>query len=86
MLPNNEFKQIKVYPNEYINNVTMNRPNSRLLANDLYIEKNALMLNKEAVVPETSSAPGSAGAVIFDDDYMYIYTGVKWVRYEVETF
>ena len=37
-LPNSDNDKIKVYPNEYITNSTINRPNLRLLANDLYLE------------------------------------------------
>jgi len=37
-LPNNNDEKIKVYPNEYITNITVNRPNLRLLENDLYLE------------------------------------------------
>jgi len=37
-LPNNNDEKIKVYPNEYITNITINRPNLRLLENDLYLE------------------------------------------------
>ena len=37
-LPNNDKEKIKVYVNEYITNVTINRPNLRLLENDLYLE------------------------------------------------
>ncbi len=37
-LPNSSKDKIKVYPNEYITNSTINRPNLRLLENDLYLE------------------------------------------------
>ena len=37
-LPNSTDEKIKVYPNEYITNITMNRPNLRLLDNDKYLE------------------------------------------------
>ena len=37
-LPNNEKEKIKIYANEYITTVTVNRPNLRLLENDLYLE------------------------------------------------
>ena len=38
-LPNSDQDRIKVYPNEYITNSTINRPNLRLLQNDLYLEQ-----------------------------------------------
>lgn len=37
-LPNYTAAQVKVYPNEYITNVTMNRAILRLLQNDIYLE------------------------------------------------
>jgi len=37
-LPSSDKKRISVYPNEYITNSTINRPNIRLLENDLYLE------------------------------------------------
>ena len=43
-LPNQNPNRIRVYPNEYINNITTNRPNLRLLANDIAINSKLIAL------------------------------------------
>jgi hypothetical protein len=80
-LPNSDFNKIKVYPNEYINNITINRPNGRLLDNDLFLYN--LMISN--VTPATSDDPGELGERRIDEDYVYFYTGAKWVRIALDS-
>ena len=80
-LPNGDFDKIKVYPNEYINNITVNRPNGRLLENDLYL----LSLIEGTVVPTSSTSPGTLGDKAIDENYVYFYTGTKWGRIELDS-
>ena len=82
MLPNEEFDKIKVYPNEYINNITVNRPNARLLENDLYLDSKFPISGD---VPVTSSVSGELGQIRVDDSFLYIYNGIQWGRIPLDT-
>lgn len=73
-LPNREADKIKVFPDEYINNITINRPNLRLLENDKYLEG----MISASPVPSGNSAPGEEGQWSIDENYVYFYVNDTW--------
>lgn len=90
-LPNEEFKKIKVYPNEYIDNITVNRPLGRLLENDKYLERltsNFIsgLVYVESPLSVTSS--GEVGQVAIKNNYFYVYNpisvGTNWGRFQLD--
>ena len=89
-LPNGNQEKIKVYPNEYINNITINRSNLMLLENDIYllelIEAGGLALAAYVNVPSSSTDSGSLGEKAIDESFIYFYTGTKWARSPIDVF
>lgn len=82
-LPNGDRNKMKVYPDEYINNITVNRTNLRLLDNDIYLEG---LVN--AAVPESGMDAGVPGMTAVDEEWAYFYVSAEfgWVRCPVESF
>lgn len=84
MLPNSDEDKIKVYPNEYINNITVNRGILRLLANDLYLE--SIINNIPVEPPEHNGSTGYAGQWAVDSNYVYFcISDHNWGRVALDT-
>jgi hypothetical protein len=84
LLPNGDLEKLKVYPNEYINNITINRGIVRLLENDIYLLK--LITGGVLVPPPTSSSdPGELGDKAIDNAYVYFHNGTQWGRIALDT-
>lgn len=84
-LPNDSLSKTKVYPNEYIDNITINRPLARLFENDEYLYEHTLI---EVGVPSGSSASGELGEYALSGEMLYIYSpngsGTNWGRVELD--
>jgi hypothetical protein len=83
-LPNDSLDKIKVYPNEYINNITINRGNSRLLENDKYLYALITALRFQPV-PATTTSPGLSGDRAIDNNFLYFHNGTQWGRIALDT-
>jgi hypothetical protein len=90
MLPNQDEKNVKLAPNEYINNVTINRGILRLLENDKFLLSLITGTSGDTTfveyvsVPSHSAAPGKPGQIASDGTYLYVYqengAGKVWGR------
>jgi len=80
-LPNENFDKVKVYANEYINHITINRGSGRLLENDLYL----LSLVAYVSAPSDTNAPGNLGDKAIDNNFIYFQNGIQWGRIALDT-
>ena len=83
----NQTNDLKVFPNEYIDSVTLNRPFTRLLVNDKYLEEILATAAVFTDVPSGITAPGVDGQIAVDDTYLYIYSPKgtdNWPRIELD--
>jgi hypothetical protein len=80
-LPNENFDKVKVYANEYINHITINRGSGRLLENDLYLYNLISFVN----VPFNTNSPGNLGEKAIDNNYIYFHNGTQWGRIPLDT-
>jgi len=73
-LPNDSLDKVKVYPNEYIDNISVNRSLARLFSNDEYLFENTI---KIVDAPSGVDASGNTGDIALSGDMLYAYSPVS---------